>query len=70
MIGSEDLYSRTDLGRFPDGDLRNIKDHAVEIQEHAGTEVDIETIIAMERRADYGTFADGAQAFQQKPALL
>jgi len=50
VIGRKDLNSRSDLRLVTDRDLHYVEDHAVEIQEHARAQTDVETIIAIERR--------------------
>jgi hypothetical protein len=46
MVGRQDLHSRPDLGTVADRYLDDVEDHAVEVQENARAEADIEAVVA------------------------
>ena len=66
MVGREDLHSRPDLGTIADRYLDDIEDHAVEVQENARAEADVEAVVAVERRPDHGTISNEREAFHQQ----
>src|SRR6516225_1859959 len=70
MVGRQDLHPRPDLRAVADGDLHNIEDHAVEVQEHASTEANVETVVAMKWRPDHRAVSDFGEAFHQQLAPL
>jgi hypothetical protein len=45
VIGRKDLNPWADLRLVANRDLHDIEDDAVEIQEHAGTETDVEAVV-------------------------
>lgn len=49
VVGRENLYSWPDLGAGADCDFHHIQDHAVEVQEYARAEADVEAVVAVER---------------------
>src|SRR5262245_3396960 len=69
VIGGIDLHGRTDLGAVADCHLDDIKDDAIEVEEDAIAEADVEAVVAEERRADHGALADPSQALRQQGVL-
>src|SRR5690606_15957497 len=71
MIRGEYLHTGADLGPVTDGHRDHIQDHAIEIEEHALAQADIEAVIAMERRPDVHIFANRGKALdKQLPTLI
>jgi len=66
MIGGKDLNPWPDLGVVADRDLDDIQNDAVEVEEYAGTETDIETVIAVKWRSDNRTGPYKPEAFNQQ----
>ena len=58
MIGGVDLHSRANLCSVTNSHLNYIENDAVEIEERASTDADVEAIIAEERRPDFRALAD------------
>ena len=70
VIGRKDLNARPDLRLVSNGDLHHVEDDAVEVQEHAHTETNVEAVVAVKRRPDYSAVPDRGEAFQQQRAYL
>src|SRR3546814_9849037 len=65
MIGGQDLHARADLSLVTDGDRDDVQDHAVEVEEDMRAEADVEAVVAVERRADDASLADGGEALER-----
>src|SRR5690606_30497102 len=71
MIRGEYLHTGADLGPVTDGHRDHIQDHAIEIEEYALAQADIEAVIATERRPDVHVFANRGKALdKQLPTLI
>jgi len=71
LIRGEYLHTGADLGPVTDGHRDHIQDHAIEIEEHALAQADIEAVIAMERRPNIHVFANRGQALdKQLPTFI
>src|SRR3546814_8401132 len=66
MIGGQDLHARADLSLVTDGDRDDVQDHAVEVEEDMRAEADVEAVVAVERRADDASLADGGEALEEE----
>src|ERR1700730_11967475 len=66
VIGREDLNPWTDLRFVANGDLHDVEDNAVEVQEHACTENDVDAVVAVKRRPNTGTLANRSEAVEQQ----
>jgi hypothetical protein len=70
MVGGVDLDCWPDLRPVTDRHFDHVEDHAVEVEEHARADRDIEPVVAEERRPDFGVLADTAQPLEQKRTAL
>ena len=66
MVGGQDLHARSDLGLGADGHRHDVEDHAIEVQEGAIAETDVEAVVAVERRPDRRAPACEGQALGQQ----
>jgi hypothetical protein len=66
VIGRKDLNPWADLRFVANRDLHDVEDNAVEVQEHARTETDVEAVVAVKRRPNHGTLANRSEASQQQ----
>ncbi len=62
MIGGINLNGRPDLRAIADGDVRDVKDHTVEVQESARADANVEPVIAEKWGPDNGTGANEAES--------
>ena len=66
-----DLHRGTEEREAADSNRTDVEHDAIEIEEHAFTELDVRTVVAEERRLHpHGVAAAGEQPSQQFPALL
>jgi len=66
MIGRVYLDSRPDLRSGADGHRNDVKNDAVEVEEHVRPDPDVVAEIAMERRPDHGAVSHFKQQFAKE----
>lgn len=70
MVRSEDLNGGTNGRAITDGDRINVKDDAIEIQEHARTKRDVAAEITEERRANKDVVSNRSKLLSQQGISL
>src|SRR3546814_6402765 len=66
VVGGEDLHARRDLGAVADRHFAHVEDHAVEVEEHAVAQANIEAVVAVERRPHVDARTHRAEALAQQ----